>query len=72
MRAKAGAARSADLDFEGAQAYNVAEYKVEDALAIPEVLDFVCEPTALVAAERYLDGPPMLLALVPWWSFPGL
>ncbi|MEQ8604130.1 MAG: hypothetical protein RIB45_12500 [Marivibrio sp.] len=71
LYAKAGAARSAALDYQAAQAYNVAEYRAEDALAIPDVLDFVCEPTALAAAERYLAGPPMLLALVAWWSFPG-
>lgn len=69
--AKQGAARSEALGLEAARRHNVAEYKAEDLLRLPEVLSFVTEPTALAAAERYLGAPPMLIALVAWWSFPG-
>ncbi|MBP5856746.1 hypothetical protein KAJ83_06980 [Marivibrio halodurans] len=69
--AKQGAARSEALSLEAARRHNVAEYKAEDLLRLPEVLSFVTEPTALAATERYLGAPPMLIALVAWWSFPG-
>lgn len=69
--AKAGAARSEALSMDAARAHNVAEYKATDILPLPNILAFATEPTALAAAERYLGAPPVLIALVAWWSFPG-
>ena len=70
LYAKDGAARSGPLSFEEARAFNVADYAHADLLALPAVRRFVCEPVALAAAERFLEGPPLLITLAAWWSFP--
>ncbi len=72
LYAKDGTRDAPQVTREEARArYNIATYRAEDLLRLPEVVAFVTAPDALAAAERYLGAPPMLIVLQAWWSFAG-